>query len=308
MDLETLCQSNSSLADRSSKSTAVQQLQDLLDFSLSHIPGVYKCTPDQMRFEITEGNYIARAQLALLHPHLSSRVSFQAFSEFSISYYCSVDICYSDLRAAIKIPCFRSYNPTGTTEYLSYPQFIFIIKLASALIKAAISGAAEAEIELIRTAIKKLPSYSSNQLMADYIFLQVKAACYRKISPPSLPEFIIAQALKGNCQLRDDTKEYLESYLMYIKGEISETIVPVEYYTAVIRSEKKMPWEAKSKFAEMESKAVRSGRQLKCLPRIMLDMEYVEVGEDYTNLQMEINKSTSEFEASIERFNECVLM
>ena len=74
-DIETFCQSTSvNQTERSSKSTDQTQVKELLDFSLNIIPGLYRCTADEMFFEIIEGNTISRAYLSFNNPTLSYKI------------------------------------------------------------------------------------------------------------------------------------------------------------------------------------------------------------------------------------------
>lgn len=308
MDLETFYQSSQFPSDRSRSTSDNIQIQELLDFSLNKIHGVYKCTQEKMLFEMTEKNYIARTQLFFLNPHLNFKVIMMPFQEFSLSYYCSVNICHPNLQSNIKIPALRSYNPTGALEYVSHSQFVFLLRITSAAIKAAISGADESELGYLKNCITSLPSYGANNVMVDYMFIQVKTACFRKIIPPTFPEYIFAQAMKCSYLPREDAKEYLEIYLMFVKGEATETKLPIEYYSSILRTDKRISWDMKVKFTEIESKATKSGRLLKFIPLLLEDLDYSEVGIRYEELYDEINKLGMEFEASVEKFNECILM
>lgn len=309
MDLETYYQSSVNPTERSSRSlSASQQLHELFDFSLNIIPGLYKCTPECLTFELVEENFIARAQISLPNPHLNYKVSLAQFQEFSISFYCSVSFTHSDCVTSVKLPSYRSYNPTGLLEYLTHAQFLFMSKFAAVLVKSALSGALAEDLKLIKNAIKPLPSYKSNKIMLDYFYVQVIQACYAKSPPPSFPEYICAQIMKGGFLPRADTKEYLEYYLMYIKGEISEVKIPAGYFSAMLKYEKNLPWDVKNRFLEEEGKSARGSKMLKNLPLLLEELDYVEVGLGYQELNEEIGKLAEEFEKSIDKFNECIFM
>lgn len=309
MDLETYYQSTINPTEKSSRSiSARQQLNELFDFSLNIIPGLYKCTPEALCFELVEENFIARAQVSLLGPHLNYKISLAPFQEIGISFYCSVSVTHLDCVTVIKLPSYRSYNPTGTLEYLTYSQFLFLVKYAAVLIKSALSGALAEDLKLIKNAVKLLPSYKSNKIMLDYFYIQVIQACYSKVCPPSLPEYIIAQIMKGGFIPRVDTKEYLEYYLMFIKGEISEIKIPSNYYSTMLKFEKNLSWDLKNRFLEEQSKSSRGSKMLKNLPLLLEELDYVEVGIAYQDLNQEIGKLAEEFEKSIDKFNECIFM
>ncbi|OMJ75661.1 hypothetical protein SteCoe_25151 [Stentor coeruleus] len=309
MDLETYYQSSQFHSDRYSKSTSDNlQAQELMNLTLNKIPGVYKCTSEKMQFEMTEKNYIAKAQLFFVNPQLNFKVITTSFQEFSLSYYCCINIFHTDFQTTIKVPGLRSYNPTGPLEYISHSQYIFLLKITSAIIKAAVSGASEAELFYLKNCISIFPSYTSNNIILDYMFIQVKTACYRKITPPTYPEYIFAQIMKGSYIPREDTKEYLEVYLMFIKGEVKETKLPIEYFSSILRSDKKISWDLKVKFSELESKGIKNGRMLRLIPLLLEDLEYIEIGCPIDGLYNEIGKLAMEFEESVEGFNECILM
>lgn len=311
MDLETFYQSSHFHSDHYSKSKSTSdnfQAQELMDLTLNKIPGVYKCTAEKMLFEMTEKNYIARTQLFFVNPQLNFKVTTSPFQEFSLSYYCCISIFHADLQTTIKVPALRSYNPTGPLEYISHSQYLFILKITSAIVKAAVSGASEIDLNYIKNCISIFPSYVSNNIMLNYMFVQVKTACYRKITPPTYPEYIFAQIMKSSYIPREDTKEYLEVYLMFIKGEVTETKLPIEYFSSILRSDKKISWDLKVKFSEHESKGTKNGRILKLMPLLLEDFEYTEIGIGIDELNNEIGKLAMEFEESVEKFNECILM
>jgi hypothetical protein len=309
MDLETQYQSSFNPTDRSSKSlSSNQQLQELFDFSLNIIPGLYKCLPETLSFEICEENMIARAEVSLTNPHLHYKVSISQFQEFSISYYCTISFNHSDCVTSVKLPYFRSYNPSGNFEYLTQSNFLFLAKFASVLCKSAISGACQEDLKYLKNSIKQLPSYKNNKTMIDYFYVQVIQACYLKVSPPSFPEYICGQIMKGGLMPRPDTKEYLEQYLMFIKGEVSELKVPAAYFSALLKFEKNLSWEVKNRFIEEEGKANKTSKILKNLPLLLEELDYVEIGMPYQDLNDEIMKLADEFEKSIDRFNECIFM
>lgn len=309
MDLETQYQSSFNPTDRSCKSlSGSQQLQELFDFSLNIIPGLYKCSPESLTFELIEENFIARAQVSLINPQLHYKVSISPFQEFLISYYCSISFNHSDCVTSVKLPYYRSYNPAGSFEYLTQPSFLFLAKFSSVLVKAAISGACLEELKYLKNSIKLLPSYKANKTIIDYFYIQVIQACYLKTSPPSYPEYISAQIIKGALMPRPDTKEYLEQYLMFIKAEISEMKTPAAYFSAIVKFEKNLPWETRNKFLEEEGKASKGSKILKYLPLLLEELDYVEVGMPYQELNEEIIKLADEFEKSIDKFNECIFM
>jgi hypothetical protein len=309
MDLDIFSQTSIPLSDKSSKSTAGQQsLQDLFEFSLFSLPGLYQCTLHHMDFELTEHNFIARARLALTCPQMTAHTSFSSFSEYSLTYFGIITIFHQHIQAKVKIPAFRSYSPTGPSEFISLNQFMFIAKVASAAVKAVISGTSEDQLELIKNAIKPLAGYKNNPTIIDYIFLQLKVGCFRKISPPSLPEYVCAQVLKGNCVLRDDAKEYLESYLVLMRENRGETLIPTEYYSALLRSDKNLSWEVRTKFSEEERKSKKIGRILRILPMIMGNINYVDGGLAYEELRKQINQHIESFEESIDKFNDCLII
>lgn len=309
MDFDTFCQSSALQSERSSKSTTdYHQVQELLDFSINKVSGVYNCSPEKMLFEMVEGNIISRAQLLFTSPHLNYKLVLGTFAEFSLSYYCCVYIYHPDHQTIIKVPSYRGYNPTGLIEYMTYPQFVFILKITAAMIKAAISGAAESEFRYLKSCISPLQSYQINKPLVDYMFIQVKTACYRKIMPPSLPEYICAQVIKSSLSLREDSKEYLESFLAFSKGETFEVKLPVEYYSTLLKSEKKLPWELRVAYTELESKALKNGRILKLLPQIVENFAYVETGSNYLEMNEEISKLFADFEGTVEKFNECIVI
>lgn len=308
-DIETFCQSTSvNQTERSSKSTDQTQVKELLDFSLNIIPGLYRCTADEMFFEIIEGNTISRAYLSFNNPTLSYKIISSPFSEYSLNYYCSIHIFHQDCQTIIKIPAHRSYNPTGTVEYVTHSQFIFGLKIAAALVKAAISGASESELSYLKNCIVPLQSYSDNKIMIYYMFIQVKAACYRKIIPPSFPEYLSIQIMKGTIVLREDAKEYLENYLMFSKGEAFETKLPSQYYSGILKNDKRLSWESRIKYVELENKANKPGRVLRLLPQMAENMQYTEIGMDYKDMNKEISKLVNDFESSIEKLYECNIM
>jgi hypothetical protein len=308
MDSETFYHSSFFPTNYSSRSTTDEYLvKELLDFSLNKISGIYTCSTDEMLFEMTEGNIIALAELEFKGPQLVYKVFFNHFTEYSLSYYCSVHIYHQDRQASIKIPCFRSYNPVGVTEYLTYSQFMFILKITAAATKAAISGALEKDLVYLKNSISPLQSYISNKIIIDYMFVQIKTACYKKISPPSFPEYIFAQVIKNSCILKDDTKDYLESYLMYLKGEISEIKIPVEYYKSITKTDRKLPWDLKVKYLEIETKRIKKVRLLKLLPNVIESMSYIETGTNYNDMNKEIKKISTEFMQSVEDFSKCII-
>ena len=311
MDFDAFYLSSYYTSDRSSKSTTDQyQIQELLDFSLNKISGVYKCTPEKMLFEMIEGNIIARAQLQFSHPPLNYKVTMSSFSELSLSYFCCIYIYHqNDNQTTIKIPAFRSYNPAGVIPFVTHSQFLFTLKLTSALVKAAISGVPESELLYLKNCILQFHSYKSNKLMIDYMYIQVKVACYRKASPPTYPEYICAQIMKGTHLPREDTKEYLEGYLQFIKGETNETKLPLEYYSSILRIEKKLSWDLKVAYTELEVKATKNTRMLRLLPLIVDSLAYIETGTNYQEMKTEIDKLYQEFNDSVENIkNECILM
>ena len=296
-------------SDRSSKSTTdYQQVQTLLDFTINKVSDLYKCTPEKMQFEMIEGNVMARAQLVFTKQHLNYKVVMGTFTEFSLSYYCCIHIYHFDRQTTIKIPAHRSYNPSGLIEYVTYSQFIFTLKIAAAMVKAALSGAAESEISYLKNCIVPLQSYESSKSLVDYMYIQVKTACYRKIMPPSFPEYIFAQVIRGTFHLREDSKEYLESYLSFSKGQITDIKIPIEYFSSVLKNEKRLSWELKGKYSEMESKATTAGRMLKYLPEIVEDIVYIDIGTNYKEMNAEIYKLFNEFDQSVEQFDKCATM
>lgn len=308
MDLDTFCQSSVFLSDRLSMSTSMMNIEEVFDLSLNKVHGVYKCTEEKILFEISDKNHIARAQLLFLNPILIYKVIMIPFEEFSLSYYCSINIYHENIQSIVKIPALRTYNPTGVLEFLSYQQFWFLLKITSAAIKAVVSGTSEKELSYLKNSIKNLPSYMNNNVMIDYMFVQVKTACFRKIIPPTYPEYVIAQIMKGAYFPREDTKEYLEVYLMFIKGETQEIQVPSEFYMSVLKNDKKISWEIKDKFSEKLSKSSKIGRMLKHLPWFVESFEYVEIGCKYEDLYSEIRKNGVDFEQSVGKLYECLLM
>lgn len=308
MDLDTFCQSSVFLSDRLSKSTSMSNIQEMFDLSLNKVHGVYKCTEEKMLFGISDKNHIARAELLFVNPNLSYKVIMIPFQEFSLSYYCSINIYHENIQSIIKIPALRTYNPTGVLEFLSYNEFWFLLKITSAAIKAVISGTSEKELGYLKNSIKTLPSYMNNNVMIDYMFIQVKTACFRKIIPPTYPEYIITQIMKGVYLPREDTKEYLEVYLMFIKGETHKTQIPYEFYMSVLKNDKKISWELKEKFTEKLSESNKNSRMLKHLPWLVESLEYVDVGCKYEDLYNEIRKNGADFEESVEKIYECLLM
>ena len=215
-------------SDHSSKSTVdYQQVQSLLDFTINKASDIYRYTPEKMEFEMIEGNMMARAQVLFMKLQLNYKIVMGTFNEFSLSYYCCINICYFDRETAIKIQAYRSYNPYGLIEYVIYSLFIFKLKIAAAMVKAALSGAEESETYYLKNCIAPLHSYETSKSLVDYMYIQVKIACYRKIMAPSFPEYISAQVIKGTFHLREDSKEYLESYLAFSKGQITDIKVPM---------------------------------------------------------------------------------
>ena len=69
--------------------------------------------------------------------------------------------------------------------------------------------------------------------------------------------------------------------MQFIIGEINEIKIPPEYYVSILCTEKKIPWDQKVVYSELECKIMKSNRMLKLLPLIVENLVHVETGTNY---------------------------
>ena len=302
---------NSQVSEVSANSLTAN-INRLFDFSQTKIPGLYRVTLKHFILEYCESDAIACTKFHIKSEQFIPKFKEEVIIINGIQYCGYIEIQYpiADI-INIYIPAYRSYDPAGLNgkQYINSRQFMIMLKLFSAEIRAAQLGVRERRIEKIKKNIEsvcKIPE--SMNLLWNWIHIQIKLACYKKLSPPKYFEFIMNKILTEEFSLeeRDDCKEYLEKCMR--GGNI---FLPVAYYKAVLTHEKNLPFDLRVLYSEIESKENQedkaSGVVLKYLPKMIPNITCVKEGKNYMKLAADCERLCKLYDANVHQ-NKCKVM
>jgi hypothetical protein len=309
---------HSILGDKDSKfselstSTASVTLKRLLDFSQSSLPGLYRVVPKYFVLEYCESDAIACSKFHTSASPFSAHFREDPFQSFGIHYCGSVDLFFeSSKQLHVRIPGFRSYDPAGDPgkQYINSKQFLLIVKLVALEVRAATLGVREKRIEKIRKCIESVSEGPKTcKIIWQWMHLQVKLACFRRTRPPEFFEFIMNKVLTDEFELgtKDGCKEYLEK--CFRGGEVR---LPTEYYRAVLKNERKLPFDVKVLFSECQGKENKEEKAasavLNVLPRMIGGMNYVSEGRNFNKMIADCERLCKLYEHNLIQ-NKCKVM
>lgn len=295
-----------------SSSSLAANLKRLFDFTQSKIPGLYKTTGKHFILEYCESSAIAYGKFHISSQQFSSKFTEFALVDNGIQYCGTIKIRFGHHdNVKILVPGFRSYDPAGPIgkQYVTSRQFMLLAKLLAAEIKAAQMGVREKRIEKIQKTIESVCSITAGMTsLWNWTHLQVKLACFNKISPPKYYEFILNKVLTEELSLegRDDCKEYLEKC---IKG--GDIKVPNTFYRAVLANEQKLPFDLKILYSEIESRETKEEKAnavvLIHLPKMIPNFTSIKEGKSYMKMSSDCERLGKLYDTNVHQ-NKCKVM
>lgn len=266
-------------------------LSRMFDFLSTYIPGLFKITSKHFILDYKEEPRSANITLRTAKASILAELIHTKSRKFGLDYSASIKILHnSGEEFTIFIPECRSYDPAGTTlPYISFPQYIFIAKIIAAEVRAATLGIPEYQIDEIFDSIRRVSQiYLTIKELSEWVHLQIKCACFLRVSSPNYYELLLNKAIidEFDLNLRDHCKEYLENCL-----DGSEIILPKVYYKSVLENEPKLHFDKKVQFAEAIRKvSAKQKAVLYYLPKAVPKMVYVKQGKNYTQIINDIEK------------------
>lgn len=308
---QSLAGDHDSRASEISVNSITANLRRLLDFSQVKLPGLYQITPKYFILEYCESDSIAYSKFHTSHSSISASFKEQPHTVYGIQYCGFIKVKTSTNSVKILIPAYRSYDPAGmqNAPYLNSKQFLLLIKLISAEVKAAISGVREKRLEKLKKCIESVTLLpKSMALMWNWTHLQIRLACYKQLQPPKYFEFILNKILTDDFHLdsRDDCKEYLEKCL---RGGVVK--LPLAYYKAVLSHERKLPFEMKVVYSECENRENKEEKAENCalvhLPKMIQGLTCVKEGKNFAKLLNDCERLHKLYESNVHQ-NKCKVM
>ena len=301
-----------SYASEASSTSILANLKRLFDFSITKIPGLFRITSNYFYLEYCESDAIAYTKFHTSQVQFTPKFYEQNTKINGIQYCGYISIHHEDADSInIYIPAYRSYDPAGLIgcQYVASKQFMMIIKFMSLGIRSSQLGVKEKRLSKIKKCIESVsqaPSTMTN--LWNWTFLQMKLACYKKLSPPKYYEFLINNVLIDEFSLenRDDCKEFLEKCL-----RADEVKVPRAYYKAILANEKKLPFDLKVLYSEIENNENKeekaNGVVLSKLPKMVTSLTCVKEGKSYSKLLTDCERFCKIYETNVAQ-NKCKVM
>ena len=286
-------------------------LRRLFDFSQTKLPGLYQVTSKYFILEYCESDSIAYTKFHTKPSSFSAIFKEEALVMNGIQYCGFIKIKGSNNSVKIFIPAYRSYDPAGVmnAQYLNSKQFLLMVKLISAEIRAATCGVREKRLEKIKKCFESVTALpSSMKFLWNWVHLQVKLACYKNIQPPKYFEYLLNKLLTDDFHLdsRDDCKEYLEKCLR--GGEVK---LPLAYYKSVLCRERKLPFEMKVFYSECENRENKEEKAENCalvrLPKMVQGLTCVREGKNIGKLLNDCERLHKLYETNVHQ-NKCKVM
>jgi len=270
-------------------------MSELLKFEEYRVPNLYSydAKRKRFRFNYTDGDYIARTSDDVLGYNEDFNVIFvdEPFVDWGMNFLGYIQVKFNDERNSsfkIMLPGERSYDPAGKSgeignECVDADQFNFILAVTAAQVMAATLGARESLIDGIFKATRKIARNYGREMLLEWMYVQVKLICYRKLNPPPYPDFIRQKVMSRVFTIEtgksDHTKEYLERYLSFENGKLNydQVTPPNQYYQTIINKEEKALEKelGKDKLQELKDRILTrefsTGFVLKYLPNLLTE-------------------------------------
>jgi len=223
----------SHLLDEDGSATACSFIQ-LFSFALNHVENLYTFHPKsrEFLFHYSEGEFMTRLRTVTSPAAVGYTVEFvPAVQEFNgINYLGSIQVAYEDLKALIRVPGERTYDPAGVSdsqgnEVVDSKSFHFLAALTAAKVMAAKCGAELSFIrEMHRVTKPVMEAYHHRLWLGEWMQLQVEKACFSKNQPVDYPGYLNTQIMQKVLILSQEKQSHSREFLGSLKP-------PASYYT-----------------------------------------------------------------------------
>lgn len=309
---QSLIGDKDSRASEISSTSLLTNLKRLFDFSQTTIPGLYKVTSKYFILEYCESEAIAYSKFHVKGLQFDCKFYQSSAVLYGIQYCGYIEILHFNTQSIqILVPAFRSYDPAGQLgrQYVTSRQIMALTKLLSLEIRAAQLGVKERRMDKIKRSIETISKIPESMILLwNWVHLQIKLACYKKLQPPHYFEYILNKILSEEFSLegRDDCKEYLEKCM---KGGVVK--MPSAYYRAVLEHERKLAFDLKVLYSEIEAKESKDEKAstviLTLLPKMIPNLTVVKEGKNYLKMVSDCERLYKLYESNLTQ-NKCKIM